>query len=116
MSSTPPPVSTEADVFSGENFSADLFLADCIKKGQPLEQLATEITRLETTRYAELVELINAHYSDFLNVSASLGSVDKVLSKVATPLAQLSDTLDVCIVGITLFIIKGMGQATNQRC
>ncbi|KNC99298.1 uncharacterized protein SPPG_05552 [Spizellomyces punctatus DAOM BR117] len=86
--STATPISFDRSTFSGATFSPEDFLAD--RRHIALDQLKTELQQALRDLKAELVELINLDYADFINLSTKLVGVDKIIADISQPLEKIN--------------------------
>ncbi|CEP12983.1 hypothetical protein [Parasitella parasitica] len=77
----------ERSAFAAPDFEPDAFLSS--RRHLGLERLKAELnTRLKQLK-ADLVELINRDYQDFINLSTNLKGVDKEIEQLKSPLAEM---------------------------
>ena len=77
------------ELFTSENFSVDSFISDYRRRNKPLENLLNEVRKYSISLESELLELINKDYADFVNLSANLSGIDKVIDNLRTPMTQM---------------------------
>ncbi|KAJ3158485.1 Conserved oligomeric Golgi complex subunit 2 [Geranomyces michiganensis] len=82
------PISFERSCFAGPAFSSEDFLAD--RRHIELDRLKAELQQALKDLKAELVELINLDYADFINLSTKLVGVDTMIADLARPLETIN--------------------------
>uniref|UniRef100_A0A336N970 Conserved oligomeric Golgi complex subunit 2 n=1 Tax=Culicoides sonorensis TaxID=179676 RepID=A0A336N970_CULSO len=81
--------------FMKESFSADEFLHN-YRNAASLEQMRDDLGMYLKVLRNSMIELINADYQDFVNLSAELVDLDKRIEDIRSPIVQLrSDILEV---------------------
>ncbi|KAI8144115.1 oligomeric golgi complex component, COG2-domain-containing protein [Fennellomyces sp. T-0311] len=73
--------------FTAPHFDPDRFLSS--RRHLGLERLKVELNSHLKFLKAELVELINRDYQDFINLSTNLKGVDKAIDDVKRPLRRM---------------------------
>lgn len=77
----------ERSAFTAAEFDPDTFLSS--RRHLSLERMKTELNTHLTSLKAELVELINRDYQDFINLSTNLKGVDKNIQDLKSPLTDM---------------------------
>jgi hypothetical protein len=77
-----------AESFANPEFNSYQFLSDK-HKFIPIETLKSDLFDTLKQLKTELVELINADYADFINLSTRLVGTDNMISDICRPLAEL---------------------------
>jgi hypothetical protein len=78
--------------FTHPSFNSQAYIAD-LRKFVPLETLRSELRSHLRLLKAELVELINRDYADFVNLSTKLVDVDGAVLRMRSPLNDLRSKL-----------------------
>eukprot|EP00727_Mastigamoeba_balamuthi_P005933 m51a1_g196 Conserved oligomeric Golgi complex subunit 2 (697) ;mRNA; r:633211-635658 len=81
-------LSFSKDVFTGDAFNVDTFIADC-RARLPIESVLVDLHSHSSALHAALLDVINAHYSSFADLSSGLGSIEKLIAQLADPLSSL---------------------------
>ena len=82
------PLCFNKEAFVKDDFSVDTFIADC-RRRVPLESVLVDLRHYASSLENDLVELINKDYADFVNLSANLSGIDKVIENLRAPLNTL---------------------------
>ncbi|KAI7904429.1 oligomeric golgi complex component, COG2-domain-containing protein [Cokeromyces recurvatus] len=77
----------ERSAFTAKEFDPDVFLTS--RRHLGLERMKTELNAHLRRLKAELVELINRDYQDFINLSTNLKGVDRNIESLKSPLANM---------------------------
>jgi hypothetical protein len=77
-----------AESFASPSFNSYQFLSDK-HKFIPIETLKSDLFETLKQLKTELVELINADYADFINLSTRLVGTDIMIADICRPLADL---------------------------
>ncbi|KAI8377835.1 uncharacterized protein BYT42DRAFT_614487 [Radiomyces spectabilis] len=84
-----PNQAVDRSLFQAPQFDPDHFLSS--RRHLGLERLKKELNEHLRFLKAELVELINEDYQDFINLSTNLKGVDKAMDDLQRPLAQMGN-------------------------
>ncbi|XP_074591749.1 conserved oligomeric Golgi complex subunit 2-like [Curcuma longa] len=76
--------------FLSEDFDPDSYVAD-LRTFVPLESLAAELRSYLADLKAELIDLINRDYADFIGLSTRLVDVDSAAARMRAPLVEFRD-------------------------
>ncbi|XP_042426787.1 conserved oligomeric Golgi complex subunit 2-like isoform X2 [Zingiber officinale] len=79
-----------SSAFLGEDFDPDSYVAD-LRTFVPLESLAAELRSYLADLKAELIDLINRDYADFIGLSTRLVDVDSAAARMRAPLVEFRD-------------------------
>ncbi|KAJ3330955.1 Conserved oligomeric Golgi complex subunit 2 [Blyttiomyces sp. JEL0837] len=80
--------------FADETFTAERFMSERLHI--PLNTIRYNLNTVLSDVKAELVDLINRDYADFINISSSLVGLDKMISVISVPLDRVKqDVLSV---------------------
>ncbi|GAA5801026.1 hypothetical protein HPULCUR_006468 [Helicostylum pulchrum] len=82
-----PSNAVERSAFTAAKFDPDTFLSS--RRHLSLERMKSELNTHLTSLKAELVELINRDYQDFINLSTNLKGVDKDIQDLKSPLTDM---------------------------
>ncbi|KAI9330569.1 oligomeric golgi complex component, COG2-domain-containing protein [Zopfochytrium polystomum] len=77
-----------AAAFAADTFSASEFVAALLVR-LPLPRLRAILNAILSDLKAELIDLINRDYADFINISTNLVGLDKIIQDVSEPLASV---------------------------
>uniref|UniRef100_A0A6V7QSF2 Conserved oligomeric Golgi complex subunit 2 n=1 Tax=Ananas comosus var. bracteatus TaxID=296719 RepID=A0A6V7QSF2_ANACO len=77
----------KAEAFLRPDFSPESYVAE-LRSFVPLESLAAELRAHADALQAELVDLINRDYADFVSLSTRLVDVDAAAARMRAPLAE----------------------------
>ena len=80
----------DRDIFFNSDFSVDKFVCEK-RKAVGLEQLRQDLRSHLKYLQECLVELINEHYTDFVNLSSNLVGLEKYIGNISQPLTKLKD-------------------------
>ncbi|XP_072970443.1 conserved oligomeric Golgi complex subunit 2 [Typha angustifolia] len=78
------------DSFLRPDFDPESYIAE-LRSFVPLESLATELRSHVAALQAELVDLINRDYADFVSLSTRLVDVDAAAARMRAPLAEFRE-------------------------
>lgn len=81
-----------------EEFNPDRFLSS--RRHLGLERMKVELNTHLKQLKAELVELINKDYQDFVNLSTNLKGVDKDINELKQPLYKIENQVKVSLLNI----------------
>nr|XP_029121526.1 conserved oligomeric Golgi complex subunit 2 isoform X2 [Elaeis guineensis] len=84
------PLWFKAASFLRPDFEPESYIAD-LRSFVPLESLAAELRAHLAALKAELVDLINRDYADFVSLSTRLVDVDSAVARMRAPLAEFRD-------------------------
>ncbi|KAG1363477.1 conserved oligomeric Golgi complex subunit 2 [Cocos nucifera] len=84
------PLWFKAASFHRPDFDPESYIAD-LRSFVPLESLAAELRAHLSALKAELVELINRDYADFVSLSTRLVDVDSAVARMRDPLVEFRD-------------------------
>ncbi|XP_019708156.1 conserved oligomeric Golgi complex subunit 2 isoform X2 [Elaeis guineensis] len=84
------PLWFKASSFHSPDFDPESYIAD-LRSFVPLESLAAELRAHLSALKAELVDLINRDYADFVSLSTRLVDVDSAVARMRDPLAEFRD-------------------------
>lgn len=88
-----PSQAVERSAFTAESFDPDGFLSS--RRHLGLERMKAELNTHLKSLKAELIELINKDYQDFINLSTNLKGVDKDIAQLKEPLANMEANIRV---------------------
>lgn len=97
-----PNQAVERSAFTAKEFDPDTFLSG--RRHLGLERMKAELNTHLKSLKSELVELINKDYQDFINLSTNLKGVDKDISQLKQPLANMESNIKV-IYSFTLVLL-----------
>ncbi|KAG6486166.1 hypothetical protein ZIOFF_054736 [Zingiber officinale] len=104
-----------SSAFLGEDFDPDSYVAD-LRTFVPLESLAAELRSYLADLKAELIDLINRDYADFIGLSTRLVDVDSAAARMRAPLVEFRDkvaTFRAVIDAALTSIRSGLRQRTE---
>ncbi|XP_003747341.1 conserved oligomeric Golgi complex subunit 2 [Galendromus occidentalis] len=80
----------DREIFFSSDFSVDKFVCEK-RKAVGLEQLRQDLRSHLKYLQECLLELINEHYTDFVNLSSNLVGLEKYIGNISQPLTKLKD-------------------------
>lgn len=82
-----PPHWLEKSAFNRPDFDAEAYISS-LRSFVPLENLSVELQAHVNSLQAELVDLINRDYADFVSLTAQLVDVDAAAARMREPLVE----------------------------
>ena len=101
--------------FNEENFSVDVFLSDYRRTNKSLEGVLVDLRKYGSVLESELLELINNDYADFVNLSANLSGIDKIIENLRNPLLALKKELNLIKVVVNDEIVQLEDKLTIRK-
>ncbi|KAI9024918.1 hypothetical protein CLU79DRAFT_813755 [Phycomyces nitens] len=107
-----PRQAVERSAFTAAEFDPDRFLSS--RRHLGLERLKTELNNHLRLLKAELIELLNRDYQDFINLSTNLKGVDRAMDDLMRPLTRMETQVKTASVHFQQ-VIDALEKQLDQR-